>query len=276
MRFVASNPFDNNNTFFELGHFENMLCNSAARSRQLHGGTRRNDGRRGRDVRDRRDDQPHGVPSRSAGRRVIRQSRRRRVCTEPGKQSEAPLHAPVGTAGRNRHPLLDAQLRTSLGNPPECDDGSLRGCLRGAARDRKVELILNGTVLYSREADATPPQPAGFTGVPAGSTVRFDKVVPTTAIPPKTDICLVQDESASFADDISTLNSLTSTSLIPALGATGADYAACVVGFRDFARPDQQWGTGADWVYRGYADVSPGGPAWSQGAAARDRSGSGL
>ena len=59
VRFVASNPFDNNNTF-ELGHFENMLCNFGDRSRAT--ARRHSEERRS----------PRAERSRSAGRSTSR------------------------------------------------------------------------------------------------------------------------------------------------------------------------------------------------------------
>jgi hypothetical protein len=260
MRFVASNPFNNDNAFLELGHFENMLCNfggslsgnctaAVGGTTVAAGGTFAIGG-----TIDLTGSTPvaHVVESFASTEDGVfapdpNSNLKVRFTTLTGSTSE--IGIPYSTHSSEHR--SDTQLNETT--------AVFGGVFEAPLGIRKVELTFNGTALYTREADATPPQPVGFNGVPAGSTVHFDKVVPTTAIPQKIDICLVQDESASFGDDIATLNSLTSTSLIPALGATGSDYATCVVGYRDFARPDQQWGTGADWVYRRYADVTAAG-----------------
>lgn len=91
-----------------------------------------------------------------------------------------------------------------------------------------------------------------------GESVDLDKVVHTTAIPPLVDICLVEDETGSFGDDIANLVAL-APNLVTALDASGSDYATCVIGFRDFAR--STWGGSNDWVYHRYTDVSAGGGA---------------
>ena len=92
-----------------------------------------------------------------------------------------------------------------------------------------------------------------------GETATVTKTVQTTAIPPLVDLILLEDETASFADDIATLQTLAAPAgpLITALDATGADYATGVAGFRDFAQDD--WGNAGDWVYRLHANISAGG-----------------
>lgn len=90
----------------------------------------------------------------------------------------------------------------------------------------------------------------------AGTEFDVEKTVHTAAIPPLVDICLVEDETGSFGDDIANLQAL-APNLVAALDASGSDYATCVVGFRDFAQ--SIWGDSGDWVYRLLADVGAGG-----------------
>ena len=98
-----------------------------------------------------------------------------------------------------------------------------------------------------------------------GNSIDVPKTVHTLAIPPLVDICLVEDETGSFADDIANLQALVGPggSLIAALDATGSDYATCVVGYRDFAQDG--WGDPGDWVYRRLADVTVGGGGFALG-----------
>ncbi len=98
-----------------------------------------------------------------------------------------------------------------------------------------------------------------------GESIEVEKQVTTPDIPPVIDICLVEDETGSFADDIAILQALAGPGgpLISALDATGSDYATCVIGFRDF---DQStWGSSGDWVYRRLANVTPGGGGFVAG-----------
>jgi hypothetical protein len=91
-----------------------------------------------------------------------------------------------------------------------------------------------------------------------GASMNVNKTVHTTEIPPLVDILLLEDETASFVDDIANLQALAAPGgpLITELDDTGADYATGVAGFRDFAQ--STWGAPGDWVYRRLADIAPG------------------
>ena len=106
--------------------------------------------------------------------------------------------------------------------------------------------------------------PAGVTETEAlGGTFDVTKTVHTPPIPPIVDICLVEDETGSFANDIANLQALI-PDLITELDNTGSNYATCVIGFRDF---DQNgWGSPNDHVYRPLADVQVGGAGFTAGA----------
>jgi hypothetical protein len=101
-----------------------------------------------------------------------------------------------------------------------------------------------------------------------GGSITVGKTVHTTAIPPLVDICLVEDETGSFGDDIDNLQALAGPGgpLITALDATGVNYASCVYGFRDFDQ--DSWGNAGDWVVRRLADVTPGGGGFVAGVPA--------
>ena len=96
---------------------------------------------------------------------------------------------------------------------------------------------------------------------PGGST-QVQKTAHLPEIPPKFDLCLVQDETGSFLDDFPVVAAQI-PGLIAALDASGSDYATCVVGFRDFAQDG--WGLAGDWVYRRHADVAAGGAGFVAG-----------
>lgn len=261
LKFVSSNPFNNNNAFLELDEFNRMLCHlggsvtgcvtaptgtlvAAGATFAIAGTT---------------DFTPGGtkvVESFASGNDPV-------VAPDPTSALKlrltpfvgSPVELGVPHSTKSSEHLAETGLNTT--------NAVFGGVFESPGGIQKVELVHNGTVLYSRDASASPPKVVGFDGLPPGSTVPITKVVPTTAIPPKVDICLVQDETGSFIDDITTLNGLTDGSLIPALNATGSNYATCVVGFRDFAQSN--WGAVGDWVYRRLADVTAAGGGFSVG-----------
>ena len=95
-----------------------------------------------------------------------------------------------------------------------------------------------------------------------GGSVQISKTVHLPAFPPVFDLCLVQDETGSFFDDLPVMAAQI-PGLIAALDASGSDYATCVAGFRDFAQ--NGWGASEDWVYRRVADVTAGGGGFTTG-----------
>jgi hypothetical protein len=134
----------------------------------------------------------------------------------------------------------------------------------------RVELRKGTSVLHTEIVHEDAVEVVG-TSLAPGSSLTQTKTITTTVIPPKIDICLDQDESGSFGDDLETLRGLVDPetgALIPALDDTGADYATCVTGFRDFAQGPPggfPWGTAGDWVYKRHADVTAGGGGFEAG-----------
>jgi hypothetical protein len=134
----------------------------------------------------------------------------------------------------------------------------------------KVELRKGTTVLHTEIVHEDGIDVVG-TSLAPGSSLTQTKTITTTPIPPKIDICLDEDESGSFSDDIATLRSLVDPdtgTLIPALDDTGANYATCVIGFRDFAQGPEEgtpWGDAGDWLYKRHADVTTAGGGFETG-----------
>jgi hypothetical protein len=134
----------------------------------------------------------------------------------------------------------------------------------------KVELRKGTTVLHTEIVHEDGIEVVGTSLAPGGSFTQT-KTITTTPIPPKIDICLDEDETGSFGDDIATLRALVDPdtgTLIPALDDTGANYATCVVGFRDFAQGPAEgtpWGDAGDWLYKRHADVTVGGGGFETG-----------
>ena len=100
-----------------------------------------------------------------------------------------------------------------------------------------------------------------------GESVNIDKTVGTPEIPPLVDVCLLEDETGSFWDDIAHLQGGTTASdIYNAVKAesTGAQFA--VAGFRDYPMPPYGWP--GDWVYSLHSGMSPIKANWLAGIAA--------
>jgi hypothetical protein len=147
---------------------------------------------------------------------------------------------------------------------------TIAGAFRSPGGVTKIELRKGSDVLHTENVLEETPEIVGASLAP-GSSFTQTKTITTTPIPPKIDICLDEDESGSFSDDIATLDALVDPdtgTLIPALDETGANYATCVIGFRDFAQGPAAgipWGGAGDWVYKRHADVTPGGGGFETG-----------
>jgi hypothetical protein len=108
------------------------------------------------------------------------------------------------------------------------------------------------------------PRTVDATIFPGGS-VEIEKTVTTPELPPVVDICLLEDETASFFDDIGNLNTA-APGLYDAIVAASPDAQFAVAGFRDY--PQDPFGEPNDWVYRLVSTMNPAKPAWLAGVAA--------
>lgn len=98
---------------------------------------------------------------------------------------------------------------------------------------------------------------------PGGEYV-VEKTVTTPEIPPKVDVCLLEDETGSFFDDIANLqNPVTIAAIFDGVRAASPDSQFAVAGFRDY--PVSPYGSPGDWVYRLYSTMSPLFANWSTG-----------
>jgi hypothetical protein len=105
-----------------------------------------------------------------------------------------------------------------------------------------------------------------------GQSVDIDKTVHTPEIPPMVEVCLLEDETGSFWDDIGNLQTPPTASDIydNVVGVSpGARFA--VAGFRDY--PVAPHGSGGDWVYRLLSSMSSAKANWLNGIAALSASG---
>jgi hypothetical protein len=127
-------------------------------------------------------------------------------------------------------------------------------------------VLLLGTALAT--ANGPGIQPSEVEGVlRGGESMEVDKRVTTPAIPPIVEVCLLEDETGSFADDIGNLQGGTTASDIydNVVAATSVAKFA-VAGFRDY--PTWPYGGGGDWVYRLLSAMSPVKANWLNGIAA--------
>ena len=100
-----------------------------------------------------------------------------------------------------------------------------------------------------------------------GGSIDVDKTVGTAEIPPKVDICLLEDETGSFRDDIANLqNPITIAEIFDGVRAESPDSQFAVAGFRDF---------GDAFVYRLLSGMSPAFANWENGINSLSASGGG-
>lgn len=116
----------------------------------------------------------------------------------------------------------------------------------------------------SVKADVNPP--VVDTVLAVGQSININKTVDTPEIPPLIDVCLLEDETASFGDDIANLQGGTTASDIydnVVLGSPQAQFA--VAGFRDY--PVSPYGNAGDHVYRLLSTMSPTKANWLNGVS---------
>ncbi|MEN8238344.1 MAG: hypothetical protein ABFR53_03975 [Actinomycetota bacterium] len=100
-----------------------------------------------------------------------------------------------------------------------------------------------------------------------GASIEIEKTVHTPEIPPSVDVCLLEDETGSFSDDIANLQNPATIAAIyndVVAGAPGANFA--VAGFRDYDL--DPYGNSGDWVYRLTSAMSPDFLDWESGVNA--------
>jgi hypothetical protein len=103
-----------------------------------------------------------------------------------------------------------------------------------------------------------------------GTFITIDKTVTTPVVPPVVDICLLQDETGSFYDDIENLQTA-APGIYDTIIATSPDAQFAVAGFRDY--PQSPYGSPGDWVYRLVSSMSPVKENWTTGVNALTASG---
>jgi len=139
-------------------------------------------------------------------------------------------------------------------------------------------LLLGATLVLPAAANANGPATPGISPEAVdlvlfpGQSFDLDKTVTTPEIPPGVEVCLLQDETGSFIDDIGNLQGGTTASDIydaVVAAAPGAKFA--VAGFRDY--PTSPYGSPGDWVYRLLGGMSDVEADWLAGIAGLSASG---
>ncbi len=98
---------------------------------------------------------------------------------------------------------------------------------------------------------------------PGGSS-GVEKTVTTPGLPPVVDICLLEDETGSFYDDIGNLQAA-AEGIFDDVTAASPDAQFAVAGFRDY--PVTPYGEPGDWVYRLISSMSADKTDWLNGVA---------
>lgn len=98
-----------------------------------------------------------------------------------------------------------------------------------------------------------------------GTSVEVQKEVTTPTIPPLVDICLLEDETGSFNDDIGNLVAA-APGLYASVKTVSPDARFAVAGFQDY--PWSPYGQSTDWVYHLLSSMSPDEADWLAGIAA--------
>ena len=123
------------------------------------------------------------------------------------------------------------------------------------------------TVLLAWPAAAAVNPPVVEASLEPGESLHLEKFVDVPQVPPSVDICLLEDETGSFADDIEHLQTgTTATDIFDGITAIAPDAEFAVAGFRDY--PVAPYGNAGDWVYRLLSPMSPDLTDWLNGIAA--------
>ena len=97
-----------------------------------------------------------------------------------------------------------------------------------------------------------------------GDSLDVEKTVTTPSIPPIVDVCLLEDLTGSFTDDIGNLQTPgTAEAIFDAVTAASPDAQFAVTGFQDY--PVDPYGIPGDFVYQRFSGMSASEAAWVAG-----------
>ncbi|MCK4800139.1 hypothetical protein KAS31_04135 [Candidatus Parcubacteria bacterium] len=128
-----------------------------------------------------------------------------------------------------------------------------------------VSLVFSSFASVTVANDVDPVVPAiVIADLPVGGTMDVTKTVTTPEIPPLVDVCLLEDETGSFWDDIAHLQGGTTASdIYDSVTDVSPDAQFAVAGFRDY--PVTPHGMPGDWVYRLLSPMSSTKASWLAG-----------
>lgn len=116
-----------------------------------------------------------------------------------------------------------------------------------------VLLLTLGVTIVLADPSITPSSVEEL--IYPGESANVEKTVGTPEFPPMLDICLLQDETGSFHDDIGNMNAA-APGIYDSIVATAPDSQFGVHGFRDY---------GDAWVHRNISAMSPIKADWTNG-----------
>jgi len=93
-------------------------------------------------------------------------------------------------------------------------------------------------------------------------SIVIEKTVITPALPPKIEVCLLEDETGSFYDDVDSLK-MAAPGIYDTVIAKSPDARFAVAGFRDY--PINPYGDAGDWVYWLRSVMNNEKSAWTDG-----------
>ncbi len=124
-------------------------------------------------------------------------------------------------------------------------------------------LFTLGVTIVLAEPGITPASVEEF--VFPGESFSLEKTVGTPEFPPMLDVCLLEDETGSFGDDIHNLKTA-APALYDSITAVAPDSYFAVHGFRDY--PIAPYGSPGDWVHRKLSAMSADKTVWVAGVNA--------
>jgi von Willebrand factor type A domain len=245
MRFVSTNPFNNNNALFERDDYEHMLCNLGGSLAILPGTTT-------------------PCPTTPSGQSVGTVAAAGPTFAIFGTSDFTPggTHVLESYKGDNGDPVfqinngpLSLKFYDTSGNPVGGDvpvpystttsdhdsTGSVNhttavfgGLFDAPAGYARADLVYNGTVLYTRTSTPLDPVSAGVGNVAPGGSVTIKKALTTPVIPPKPDIVFLSDTTGSMGDAIGNVKTNVTTIMDQVLAAQ-PDAEFGVAEYKDFA-----------------------------------------
>ena len=105
------------------------------------------------------------------------------------------------------------------------------------------------SVTIANDVDPMINPPEVVETLAIGDSIVVEKKVTTPEIPPVIDVCLLEDETGSFWNDIANLKTA-APAIYDDIVTVSPDAQFAVTGFRDYPEPEYKYGNSGDHVYR--------------------------